>query len=111
MVAAINDLYCGELRLWLNLYLPSVKLVKKVRVGAKVRRVYDAPQTPWQRVLASGPTDAARMTELKRLLSLDPFLLGEQIDEKPRLAVVVRRVAFYAEEAGEGVDQVVERGR
>ena len=45
VVAAINDLYCGELRLWLNLYLPSVKLVKRVRVGAKVRRVYDAPQT------------------------------------------------------------------
>jgi transposase InsO family protein len=82
VVAAINDLYCGELRLWLNLYLPSVKLVKKVRVGAKVRRVYDAPQTPWQRVLASGPTDAARITELKKLLSLDPFLLGRQIEEK-----------------------------
>ena len=82
VVAAINDLYCGELRLWLNLYLPSVKLVKKVRVGAKVRRVYDAPQTPWQRVLASGPTDAARIAELKKLLSLDPFLLGRQIDEK-----------------------------
>ena len=30
-VEAINDLYRGELRLWLNLYLPSVKLVKKVR--------------------------------------------------------------------------------
>ena len=56
--------------------------MKKVRVGAKVRRVYDAPQTPWQRVLASGPTDAARIAELKKLLSLDPFLLGRQIDEK-----------------------------
>ena len=82
MVAAINDLYCGELGLWLNWYLPSVKLVKKVRVGAKVRRVYDAPQTPWQRVLASGPRNAARITELKRLLSLDPFLLGRKIDEQ-----------------------------
>ena len=28
-VTAINDLYRQELRLWLNLYLPSVKLVKK----------------------------------------------------------------------------------
>jgi len=82
VVAAINDLYCGELGLWLNWYLPSVKLVKKVRVGAKVRRVYDAPQTPWQRVLASGPRNAARITELKRLLSLDPFLLGRKIDEQ-----------------------------
>ena len=38
-VAAINDLYRHELRLWMNLYLPSVKLVKKVRVGSKLRRV------------------------------------------------------------------------
>jgi hypothetical protein len=38
-VEAINNLYGNELRLWLNLYLPSVKLVKKVRVGSKVRRV------------------------------------------------------------------------
>ena len=52
-VEAMNDLYRHELRLWLNLFLPSVKLVKKVRVGSKVRRVYDAPQTPFERVLAS----------------------------------------------------------
>ena len=34
-VEAINDLYRHELRLWLNLCLPSVKLVKKVRVGSE----------------------------------------------------------------------------
>jgi len=44
-VEAINDLYRHELRLWMNLYLPSVKLVKKVRVESKVRRVYDAIQS------------------------------------------------------------------
>ncbi len=82
-VTAINDLYRQELRLWLNLYLPSVKLVKKVRVGSKVRRVYDAAQTPLQRVLASGQADAERVAELKKLrLSMDPFRLGQQIDEK-----------------------------
>ncbi len=51
-VEAINDLNRHELGLWLNLYLPSVKLIKKVRVGSKLRRVYDAAQTPFQRVLA-----------------------------------------------------------
>src|SRR3989449_11551196 len=52
-VEALNDLYRHELRLWLNLFLPSVKLVKKVRVGSKLRRVYDTPQTPLQRVASS----------------------------------------------------------
>ena len=34
-VEAINAVYRQELRLWMNLYLPSVKLGKKVRVGSK----------------------------------------------------------------------------
>src|SRR5712691_3556754 len=82
-VEAINDLYRQELRLWLNLYLPSVKLVKKVRVGSKVRRVYDAAQTPWERVLASGQAKPEQVAELKKLRqSLDPFQLGKLIDQK-----------------------------
>jgi transposase InsO family protein len=36
-VAAINAVYRQQLRLWMNLYQPSVKLLKKVRVGSKLR--------------------------------------------------------------------------
>src|SRR5260370_15412726 len=39
-VAAMNDLYVQVLSLRLNLFLPSVKLGKKGRVGSRVRRVY-----------------------------------------------------------------------
>jgi transposase InsO family protein len=82
-VEAINDLYRHQLRLWLNLYLPSVKLVKKVRVGSKVRRVYDAAQTPLERVLASAQARKEQVAELKRLRqSLDPFQLGKTIEQK-----------------------------
>jgi len=62
----MNDLYRRELRLWLNLYLPSVKLLKKVRVGSKVRRVYDGPKTPLERVAASKQGDAVQLSILKR---------------------------------------------
>jgi hypothetical protein len=80
---AINDLCRHELRLWLNLYLPSVKLVKKVRVGSKVRRVYDTAQTPLERVLACTQAKPEQVAELKKLhLSLDPFQLGKVIDQK-----------------------------
>ncbi len=73
-VEAINDLYRHELRLWLNLYLPSVKLVKKVRVGSKLRRVYDAAKTPLERVVASAQARKEQVAELKKLRqSLDPF--------------------------------------
>jgi hypothetical protein len=82
-VDAMNDLYRQELRLWLNLYLPSVKLLKKVRVGSKVRRVYDGPKTPFERVVASKHGDAAQLSILKELQrSLDPFQLAKVIDRK-----------------------------
>ena len=82
-VEAINDLYRHELRLWLNLYLPSVKLVKKVRVGSKLRRVYDAAKTPLERVVASAQARKEQVAELKKLRqSLDPFQLGKVIDQK-----------------------------
>ena len=80
---AINGLHRNELRLWLNLYQPSVKLVKKTRVGSKLRRVYDAPQTPLERVASSPQANSARVAELKDLRkSLDPFRLAKVIDQK-----------------------------
>ena len=49
-LGAMNDLYRHELRLFQNLFLPSVKLLRKVRVGSKLKRLYDKPQTPLERV-------------------------------------------------------------
>jgi hypothetical protein len=67
----------------LNLYLPSVKLVKKTRMGSKLRRVYDAPQTPLERVARSGYAEASRLEELTKLKSrCDPFELARSIDRK-----------------------------
>ena len=82
-VEAINELYRNELRLWLNLFLPSVKLAKKERVGSKVRRRYDGPRTPFERVRAcpqADPEKIARWEELRR--RLNPFELGERIERK-----------------------------
>jgi transposase InsO family protein len=82
-VAAMNDLYGRELRLWLNLFLPSVKLVKKTRVGSKVRRVYDQPRTPLERVRASAQGDGGKLVRLEELRkTLDPFQLGQVIERK-----------------------------
>lgn len=92
-VAAINNLYGQELRLWLNLYLPSVKLLRKVRVGSKVRRVYDGPRTPFERVKACPQADrekVARLEELRK--SLDPFQLGKIIERKlARISRLINR--------------------
>ena len=79
-VAAINAVY-ADLRLFQNLFLPSVKLVGKVRVGAKVRRRYDAPQTPLERVRACPTADPVKVRALVALHGqLDPFVLRARID-------------------------------
>lgn len=39
------------LRLYTNVFQPSMKLREKIRIGSRVRRLYDPPQTPYQRVL------------------------------------------------------------
>ena len=84
-VAAMNALYRQDLRLFQNLFLPSVKLVRKVRVGARIRRVYDRPQTPFERVQACPAADPAKVAQFAALRAhLDPFALAEAIDQHLR---------------------------
>jgi len=81
--AAIHALYRHELRLFQNLFLPSVKLLAKERVGARVRRRYDIPRTPLERVLACPEIVPEVAAELQRQRDrLDPFALAAAIDHK-----------------------------
>jgi hypothetical protein len=81
--AALNALYRHELRLFQNLFLPSVKLVRKERVGARLRRQYDAPRTPLERVQACPEVDKAAVASWIALRDqLDPFALSQAIDRK-----------------------------
>ena len=50
---ALDDVYT-LLRLYVNLFQPVLKLVGKSQHGAKVYKVYDTAQTPYQRLLRSG---------------------------------------------------------
>ena len=80
---AINDLYQNELGWMMNLFQPSVKLVKKTRLGSKLKRIYDQPTTALDRLLASNSADPAKLEKLKKLRSrLDPFKLSQIIDLK-----------------------------
>ena len=83
VLEALNDLYCHELRWFQNLFLPSVKLRRKVRMGSKLKRVYDSPQTPCQRVCASKQALPAKIAQLQQWRdTLDPFQLSQQIERK-----------------------------
>jgi hypothetical protein len=79
---AMNAVY-ADLRLLQNLFLPSVKLQAKERVGARLRRRYGVPRTPLERVQACPQADRAKVAALVALRDrLDPFALATRIDRK-----------------------------
>ena len=51
-LALLNEIY-DRVRLMVNFFHPSMKLVSKTRNGAKTSRRYDDPKTPHQRLLTS----------------------------------------------------------
>ncbi|MDI6757351.1 MAG: integrase [Endomicrobiia bacterium] len=82
-LCAFNDLYQNELRLFQNLFQPSLKLIRKCRIGSRLVRKYDSSQTPLQRLISSQRKLNPKLEYLKSLSSsLDPFALSESIDRK-----------------------------
>lgn len=68
------------LALQLNFFRPVRKLIRKQRRGSRVVKHYDAPQTPYQRLLASGALALAQREALAaQLQTLDPIALALDI--------------------------------
>ena len=57
------------IRLYINFFQPTMKLVSKTRHGAKVHKVYDTAQTPYQRLAQAGVLTGAKKTEMAATLS------------------------------------------
>jgi len=82
-LSIINDLYRGDLRLYKNFFQPVMKLVSKERIGGSVKRKYDTPKTPYQRLMDSGQISEQTGKQLETVyLSLNPAQLKRSIDTK-----------------------------
>ena len=78
---ALDDVYT-LLRLYVNFFQPVLKLVGKTRHGARVRKVYDTAQTPYQRLLKSGVLADQKKRQLESIYhALNPVMLLSQINE------------------------------
>ncbi len=68
--------------LYVNFFKPTMKLVKKVWKGSRVKRVYDRPKTPYQRVMED-PTIPEEVKEKlrKTFQELNPLELRKRILE------------------------------
>lgn len=78
----INELY-QQLRIFQNLFQPSMKLTTKTRKGSRVIRRYDQPCTPWERVLKAETKPLLQIHALKSALAkTDPFELSRRIEQQ-----------------------------
>jgi len=75
----LNQLY-ESLSLYNNYFQPVLKLTKKERHGAKVKKTYDLAQTPYQRAQASPDISKEQKLSLKeRYATLNPVTLKRNI--------------------------------
>ncbi|MBN9397117.1 MAG: transposase family protein [Candidatus Melainabacteria bacterium] len=80
--SAMLSLY-QVLRLYVNFFQPSLKLVSKSREGSRVVKAYDKAQTPYQRILASNHVSKQKKLAIESLyLNLDPMLLYREIGHR-----------------------------
>lgn len=81
----LNNLYQSWAR-YKNFFLPSMKLMTKERIGGKIKRTYDSPKTPYQRVLELGALNAKEKARLAALYqSLNPAALKRSIENQQTL--------------------------
>jgi hypothetical protein len=83
-VRTLNELY-EALRLRTNFFLPSMKLIEKRREGSRVKKRYEKPRTPYQRILDSADVAPAIKRTLKRKYkSLNPAAIERRIQRLQR---------------------------
>jgi hypothetical protein len=83
LVNLLNELYTSQWSLYFNFFIPSVKLIDKVRMGSKIIKKHDAPKTPLQRLVESPAVPEQRKENLKKQFKeLNPFHLQKQMSDK-----------------------------
>ena len=80
---AILESIHDDLRLYINFFQPSFKLIAKERIGNKTIKRYDTAKTPYQRVLARQDISLEAKARLMNLyVQLNPAELRRTIDKK-----------------------------
>jgi len=71
----------NSVRLYMDFFQPTMKLLDKTRNGAKVHKVYNIARTPYQRLLEADVLTEAKQQELAATYQgLNPVLLLKQIN-------------------------------
>ena len=78
---AMNELY-KKYNLLVNYFYPSLKIIAKTRIDAKVKKRYDEAKTPFRRCIESKKISAADKRRLRqKKAGLDGVALKREVDE------------------------------
>ncbi|MFN9410635.1 MAG: hypothetical protein ACK6AY_15120, partial [Akkermansiaceae bacterium] len=90
-----------------NYFTPVMKLVSKERIGGKVRKKYDKPASPCDRLLACEKVSEVVKASLRLKRSeLDPLDLAEEVER--RLGEIFRLVERIEEDRWEEMERAGE---
>ena len=92
----LNDIY-KQLRLLINFFYPCMKLIRKERIGGKVKKVYDKPKTPYQRLLESDLVKENIKVLLKnKYIKLNPARLKRKLVSLQNKLINLNRKKYIA---------------
>lgn len=82
----MNEIYKAYWNPLWNYFTPVMKLKKKTRIGSKIKKEYDDPKTPFQRLLESAKVHPVTKRKLiENYNSKNPFSLQEELDRKLKI--------------------------
>lgn len=88
----LNELYAKEWSTFRNFFCPAMKHLRTEVEGSRKKRIYDQPQTPFERLKACPEVDKNRIRELEQLkANLNPFELKRRIERKLRAILRPRK--------------------
>jgi len=83
LVVMMNEIYQAYWNPLWNYFTPCMKLKSKTRIGGRIKKVYDEPKTPAQRLLEAPGITPAQVAYIKeQLRGRNPFWLKQQLDIK-----------------------------
>jgi hypothetical protein len=86
LIPLMNEIYKNYWNPLRNFFHPCTKLIEKVRIGGRIKKKYDTPKTPYQRLMESPYLSEEKKTMLKQSAShLNPFHLKRELDKKLKI--------------------------
>lgn len=82
-VVRMNEIYSEYWCPLQNFFIPTQKLLRKTRIGARIKKEYEPPSTPYQRLMSSKGLSQEQKQRLQtRKNSLNPFKLQKGLEKK-----------------------------